>query len=600
AFLVVAVVGGTNIGKSVIFNHVAGCRASATSPLASGTRHPVCLVPPGFTERHSLESIFEGFELAEWTRADAALEDRSEHFLFWRTSDRTPENLLVLDTPDIDSDAPINWQRADHIRRAADVLIAVLTQQKYNDAAVKQFFRKAAAEDKAVLVVFNQCQLPEDEAYGPLWLDTFCRETGVRPEIVYVAPSDRRAAEANELPFYERAWTETGRRGQEAEGRSPEAHAANVEHRTSNVERRTTTDHEPQTTDHPRNLMDDLSKLRFAEIKLRSLRGSIGALLDADAGVPAYLREVDQASGRFRSAAEILSADKLARLESWPAVPNRLLVDEIRRWWQSQREGWSKKVHGFYNTVGTGLTWPFRFARERIKGEQTPPLELYRRCEWTAILETVEKAYERLTMMADLGNPLLKERLERVLGGMSRAALLEHLEAAHARVDLEQELSDQVLKEMRTFRDESPQFYTFLKRLDKVAAAVRPATSVVLFVVGFGPGGEAAAHIVTDTAIQTVVHAAGDVAGGTVAAAVGDTALSGTASSGLGLIEAKFRRMHSAFAARRVGWLIEQLNEHLWGGLLEELSVGAGVSASEPFREVEDTLRVLGRQVEAS
>ncbi|HUG94439.1 MAG TPA: hypothetical protein VML55_26650, partial [Planctomycetaceae bacterium] len=76
AFLVVAVVGGTNIGKSVIFNHVAGCRASATSPLASGTRHPVCLVPPGFADKHNLESIFEGFRLVEWSRAESALEDR--------------------------------------------------------------------------------------------------------------------------------------------------------------------------------------------------------------------------------------------------------------------------------------------------------------------------------------------------------------------------------------------------------------------------------------------------------------------------------------------------------------------------------------------
>ena len=44
--LVVAVVGGTNIGKSVVFNHLAGEVASAVSPLAAGTRHPVCLVPP--------------------------------------------------------------------------------------------------------------------------------------------------------------------------------------------------------------------------------------------------------------------------------------------------------------------------------------------------------------------------------------------------------------------------------------------------------------------------------------------------------------------------------------------------------------------------
>jgi hypothetical protein len=360
------------------------------------------------------------------------------------------------------------------------------------------------------------------------------------------------------------------------------------------------TDNGQRTTDKPRNLTEDLSRLRFTEIKLRSLRGSIGALLDAEDGVPAYLREIDLASGRFRSAAEILSADRLARLDAWPAVPNGLLVDEIRRWWQSQREGWSKNVHGFYNTLGRGITWPFRYAREKIQGEQTPPLEVYRRREWTAILETIEKAYDRLTMMTELGNPLLKDRLERVLGGKSRAALLEQLESEHARVDLQQELADQVVKEMRTFRDESPQFYTFLKRLDKVAAAVRPATSVVLFVIGFGPGGDAAAHVITDTAIQTVVHAAGDVAGGTVAAAVGDTAISGTAASGLGLVEAKFRRMHSAFAGRRVAWLLERLNEHLWGGLLEDLSAGAGVSASGAFREVESTLAVLGRQVEAA
>ena len=36
--LVVSVIGGTNIGKSVLFNHLAGEVASATSPLAAGTR----------------------------------------------------------------------------------------------------------------------------------------------------------------------------------------------------------------------------------------------------------------------------------------------------------------------------------------------------------------------------------------------------------------------------------------------------------------------------------------------------------------------------------------------------------------------------------
>ena len=195
AFLVVAVVGGTNIGKSVIFNHLAGCKASASSPLASGTKHPVCLVPEGFTQHHSLQSVFPDFELHEWSDASSSLEEDDAHQIFWRTAKELPPSLLILDTPDVDSDARINWVRADAVRRCADVLIAVLTQQKYNDAAIKEFFRKAGDEDKAVLVVFNQCLLPEDEPYWPIWLDTFCRETHIHPDAVYLAPADRRAAE---------------------------------------------------------------------------------------------------------------------------------------------------------------------------------------------------------------------------------------------------------------------------------------------------------------------------------------------------------------------------------------------------------------------
>ncbi|MFQ5734775.1 MAG: GTPase domain-containing protein [Planctomycetaceae bacterium] len=569
SFLVAAVVGGTNIGKSVIFNHLAGCKASATSPLASGTKHPVCLVPPGFEKTHDLASIFEGFELRKWRASDDALQESESHLLFWRSSPETADNLLVLDSPDIDSDAPVNWQRADHIRRSADVLIAVLTQQKYNDAAVKQFFRKAAEEDKAVILVFNQCLLPEDEQYWPIWLETFCRETGVQPEIVYLAPTDREAAEENRLPFFERRWEEGG--GSRVEG--------------------------PESRDPSKDLAADLSRLRFEDVKLRTLRGSLNHLLHEEHGVPAWLRELVARSGRFQSAAELLSAEKLARLDDWPAVPNAVLVNEIRTWWQGQREGWSKSVHGFYNAVGSGVTWPFRFARKKIQGEPPPPFDEYRKREWSAMLATVEKAYERLTVLGDAGNPLLEQRLRDLLGGERRTALLESLEADHAEVDFETHLRDVVVGEMQSFQEESPKLYGFFRKLDKTAAVVRPATSVVLFLTGVGPAGDAAAHIVTDSALQTVVHVAGDVTGGTLAAAVGDQALSGTAAGSLGYIEAKFRKLHAAFAAGRVKWLLERLKERLWGTLLEDLAAGASIVGTDGYREVQACLSALREQL---
>ncbi len=577
AYLVVAVVGGTNIGKSVIFNHLAGCRASATSPLASGTKHPTLLVRGEFADSHDLSQIFPGFHLHAWTNAEEALEEDSQHRLYWRVNASTAENLLVLDTPDIDSDARVNWDRADRIRRSADVLIAVLTQQKYNDAAVKEFFRKAAQEDKAVIIVFNQCQLPEDEAYWPLWVNTFCQETGVRPELIYIAPNDRTRAEANQLPFYERSWPVD----------IPEqAEPAEVD--------------VPEELQEPRDLLQDLSRLKFGDVKFRTLRGSLRELQHPSRGIPGYLTEIRQRSEEFRSAAELLTAHQLAEIDNWPTIPNSMMVAEVRRWWATQREGWSARVHGFYNIVGRGITWPFRVAKEKFSSESVTPLEQYRQREWLAILEAVEKVLGKLTWLSELGNDHLKPRLKAILSGTNRLALLETIQRAHESFDLQTELTQLVDRQLADFRSESPRYYELFRRLDTIAAAARPATSVVLFMTGFGPVGEVLVPAFTDTALQGAIHVAGDIAGGTVAAAVGESVISEGASSGAGYLEAKFHKLHAAFTASRAAWLGGLLKEHVLGRLPEDMAEAAGIPDSESFAKVEALRKDLQGLVEQS
>ena len=313
--LVVAVVGGTNIGKSVVFNHLAGETASRVSPLAAGTKHPVCLVPRGFSDEETLTRLFEGFQVQPWQSPDDPLREAPEHLLFWREGANTPPRLLLLDTPDIDSDAQVNWQRADHVRRSADVLVAVLTQQKYNDAAVKRFFRAGVEADKPVIVLFNQCDLEQDRDFWPQWLETFALETGARPELVYVAPYDRQAATALELPFYEVG----------ADGRRP--------------------------IGAPAALREELAALRFDAIKIRTYRGAVSKVLDSRSGAPAYLQRIRAAGGDFAAAAAALSTTEMARVQ-WPVVPASLLVEEIRQWWDASRSTWSRKIHGFYRAVG--------------------------------------------------------------------------------------------------------------------------------------------------------------------------------------------------------------------------------------------------------
>ena len=62
---------------------------------------------------------------------------------------------------------------------------------------------------------------------------------------------------------------------------------------------------------------------------------------------------------------------------------------------------------------------------------------------------------------------------------------------------------------MQSFRDESPQIYEFLKRLDSLAAMARPVTSAVLFVVGGGGIGEAMASAVKAPEVTRTFEAVG-------------------------------------------------------------------------------------------
>jgi len=562
AFLVVAVVGGTNIGKSVVFNHLARCQASASSPLASGTKHPVCLVPESFQERHSLESVFPDFDLCAWHTENEALEENDRHQMYWRTAAELPPNLLVLDTPDIDSDARVNWVRADAVRRCADVLIAVLTQQKYNDAAVKEFFRKAGSEDKAVIIVFNQCLLPDDEEYWPVWLDTFLRETGVKPEAVYLAPSDRRAADELRLPFYFRPWPD------EAENAESE-------------------------TDAGRDLARELADLRFRQIRTQTLLGSTREIIHAQRGVPAYLQDLRTASEDLAGAAARLTSDAVVTVRNWPSPATPAIVAHVREWWQKRQHGWAKKINGVYNALGTGIAWPFRMARNAVVGEPVPPLEEYREREWEAVLNTVEELYDRLEWMAETGNQLIRPRVEAVLEGASRQQLLKELRERHEALDFDQELSEIVDQELQRFSDDSPDLFKLYSQLNHVTAAVRPVTSVVLFSLGFGPAGEAVAPIVADAAAQAVVHVVADVTGGATAAVAGEAAVSGAAGRGAGMLQAWFHRLYGAFTARRAQWLTEIIHHEVLGTLPEELKAATHLSRSSGYLAVQQSVNRL-------
>jgi len=565
-FLIVAVVGGTNIGKSVVFNHLANDRISATSPLASGTKHPTALLSEELAGHVSLPQLFPGFHVEPWEDPHRPLRADPEHFLFYRVSPRTPPNLVLLDTPDIDSVEKVNWERADSLRQSADVLLAVLTQQKYNDAAIKEFFRKAALEGKLILVIFNQCLLPEDEDYWPLWMKTFCDETGIQPHLLYLAPNDRRAAENNQLPFYERTW--------------PPEHPR------------------PTASALPHDLLADLSQLKFDEIRARALSGAVQHLVSSEWGIPAWLREISSRTREFQEAFELLKGGRLVEIDRWPTLPNSVLITEVRHWWRTQREGWSASVHGFYQRMGQVLAFPVHAVLKRNRRPGESPLERYRQQEWEAILNAIERTIERLEWLKELGNPLLSPRLQTVLGGEARARLLERLRQHHDEIDFEAEVQDLVAAQLRQFQQDRPDAYQLFRRVDSMAAAARPAMSLALFISGAGPLGDAIAPLVAETALHSAFHLAGETVGGTVVTAVGDKVISDAAAGSTGYLEARFRQLHAAFARKRADWMVEQLDRYLLGEFTGELVQAAAISQSPDFQAVSRLTGELQQQLD--
>ena len=558
AFLVVAVVGGTNTGKSVVFNHLAGTAMSAAVPEAAGTKHPVCLVPTGFSENHAIDELFGGFALRDWVSSDEARDDSSDDLLFWRELDVVPANMLILDTPDIDSDARVNWPRADKVRRAADVLIAVLTQQKYNDAAVKDFFRRAAIEEKTVVAVFNQCSIPEDEPWWPKWLGTFCDETGVDPAFVYLAPHDRKAAENLSLPFYERDWPISAEESsQSAESRS---------------------------------LRDDLSRLRFDEIKLRSLGGALRGVVDRERGAPAWLEEIRGRSASTRVVAEQMSAERVIEARGWPVVPFSLVFDEFWSWWRAHRTGWTQSVSSFYDVVNHGVAWPFRQARELFgTTEPRDPVEDYLAAERDAIVRITEDVFARLQLLADASSGPARIEFEKLTTGENRRRFLEEIETAHAAANVRGDLSQLIARDMRAFLDENPRTARWLKRIDVVAVGSRPALSIMLFAVG--------AHGV-EVAAQGLVNVGIDFLAGSAVTVGGDTVFSKAAGSLGAALFARLRALPGRFAEQRAGWLAEQLREQVLGSLPDDLQRTANLPESESFLAAQSAIEELRRLLE--
>jgi hypothetical protein len=152
---VLAVVGGsTGAGKSTLVNSLVGADVTPAGVLRPTTRSPVLVHHPSAAVWFEDDRVLGS--LARVRGGDAAAPAEGPNQLQLIASDAVPEQLALLDAPDIDSVLDRNRALARQLLDAADLWVFVTTAARYADAVPWELLRTAARRGVAIGLVLNR------------------------------------------------------------------------------------------------------------------------------------------------------------------------------------------------------------------------------------------------------------------------------------------------------------------------------------------------------------------------------------------------------------------------------------------------------------
>jgi hypothetical protein len=154
----VGVQGGTNTGKSTVFNALAGKILSPVLAVASATKHPLVFAHERWRGRFLSEAVFPGLECRELGDAKdlVAEPDRMDRIYFRFHDDPDLGGLALIDSPDFDSTLASNAVKAARIAAVSDVTLFVTTSEKYRDRVLVEELERLLDLKGEALVIFNK------------------------------------------------------------------------------------------------------------------------------------------------------------------------------------------------------------------------------------------------------------------------------------------------------------------------------------------------------------------------------------------------------------------------------------------------------------
>lgn len=154
--------GGTNVGKTSLANAATGAVLGRPSPVARATRAAVLLAHEEEAHRFLRADFLPGYARRRLHRAEQPeAPDAACSLLLATHADPELRSLAVADSPDIDSVLEQNHRVAEDLLFAADALVFVASEEKYNDEVCVRFLERALRHGKTVLAVLNKHTAPE-------------------------------------------------------------------------------------------------------------------------------------------------------------------------------------------------------------------------------------------------------------------------------------------------------------------------------------------------------------------------------------------------------------------------------------------------------
>lgn len=181
--ILVTLVGGTGTGKSTLTNRLLG--ASGNEVTASNFRRTFTAGPVAIADR--IDRVPNGY-LGLKTIVAESLPARGQDAALVAVEHRAPllERIVLLDTPDVDGDQPAHHALADRAFRWAQVLVFLVTPEKYQMTELIPYYRLAQRYAVPTLFVMNKA---EDRAVADDF-EKSLKSIGFESPRVFIQPRD--------------------------------------------------------------------------------------------------------------------------------------------------------------------------------------------------------------------------------------------------------------------------------------------------------------------------------------------------------------------------------------------------------------------------